>query len=301
MINGTTLATDNDLITHKQTASISISSYESRLKSAQNLTLPLEEELSLLRQLNEFELGRSLLTNQGLNGEWTAYVIIHGPKKQLTHPLENWLIHKAPLAKATQERFQIFRQQLQASLQNGMTVASVPCGLMDDLLVLDYSSLEQVNLIGIDLDERSLSLARDNATVYEKASLCSFIKKDAWDLGIHAAYDILTSNGLNIYETDSQKVTALYKEFALALKPAGILITSFLTPPPTLSPESSWKNYALEDVIRQKAIFADILQAKWQAFRTEEETRQQLETAGLKILEVIYDSQAMFPTVIAQK
>ena len=45
----------------------------------------------------------------------------------------------------------------------------------------------------------------------------------------------------------------------------------------------------------------DIIQAAWQAFRTEKQTRHQLETAGFSIVEVIYDSQGMFPTIVAKK
>jgi len=45
-------------------------------------------------------------------------------------------------------------------------------------------------------------------------------------------------------------------------------LNSFLTPPPMMSPESSWKNFVLADVIKQKALFADVLQTGWQCFRT---------------------------------
>ncbi|CEO17193.1 hypothetical protein RMONA_04035 [Rickettsia monacensis] len=37
------------------------------------------------------------------------------------------------------------------------------------------------------------------------------------------------------------------------------------------------------------------------SFRTEAETRKQLEKAGFQILEIIYDSQGIFPTVVARK
>ena len=43
------------------------------------------------------------------------------------------------------------------------------------------------------------------------------------------------------------------------------------------------------------------MQIGWQKFRTESQTREQLKEAGFRVLEVIYDSQGMFPTVIAAK
>ena len=66
-------------------------------------------------------------------------------------------------------------------------------------------------------------------------------------------------------------------------------------------PESTWRNFNPGDLKKQKAIFSDILQVQWQAFRTEAQTRAQLEEAGFKIREVIYDTQGMFPTVIAER
>ncbi len=293
-------ATSAQLITHHEDASLDLNRIQTRLQSSGNLALPLEEELELLEQLTQFELGRFLLKNKGLNGYWTYYIILHGPTKSDLHPLEHWLLNKAPTVKATQERFQIFRHELQSRLQSGMTLASIPCGRMDDLLGLDYSKVSDIQLVGIDLDRQSLVLAQDVANTYGYKNV-SLLHKDAWNLGAKAQYDIITSNGLNIYESDDQKVIELYKEFFSALRPNGVLITSFLTPPPALSPESSWKNYNPEDARTQKAIFGDIIGVAWQTFRTESKTREQLEEVGFKSVDIIYDSQGMFPTVVAWK
>ena len=289
------------IISHDHKGVLDYEQKQQRLKSSNNLSLPLEEELILLKQLDEFDLGKFLFKNKGLNGYWTSYIILYAPQKKLDHPLEQWIIHEAPTVKATQERFKIFNQQLQKNLKSNMCLASIPCGLMDDLLRLNFSNVENIKLIGIDLDDHSLILARENAANLKKNVMTSFLKKDAWDLNIQKQYDVLTSNGLNIYEPDDQKVVALYKQFYNALKPNGLLIASFLTPPPALSKESSWRNVNAENAIKQKAIFADILQVQWQAFRTENQTRAQLEKAGFKEIEIIYDSQGIFPTIIARK
>ena len=297
------LASDHHqgLISHKKShVECPLSVYQERLELKDSLALPLEEEKKLLKELYAFELGRFLLEHKGLNGYWTAYAILHGPKKKGFPPLEQWILHRAPVFKGTQERFQIFKHQLQKHLKNSMTVASIPCGLMDDLLGLDFSQTPEVALLGVDLDKNSLKLAQENAHAYACKNV-SFLEKDAWNLGVTEAYDMITSNGLNIYQPDDEKVVALYKEFHKALKKDGILITSFLTPPPALSPESTWKNYVAADTLKQKAIFADIIQTGWQTFRTENQTCQQLEEAGFAVVEVIYDSQGMFPTVVAKK
>lgn len=214
-------STNQPIISHDHNGVLDYEQNQQRLKSAKNLTLPLEEELMLLKQLYEFDLGNFLFKNKGLNGYWTSYIILHAPQRKLDHPLENWIIHEAPTVKATQERFKIFNHQLQKHLKSNMNLASIPCGLMDDLLRLDFSNVENIKLIGIDLDEHSLTLAHENAANLGKNVMTSFLKKDAWNLNIQERYDVLTSNGLNIYEPDDQKVVALYRQFLFLYSPLG--------------------------------------------------------------------------------
>ena len=64
------------------------------------LKLPLGETLNLLDQLAAFELGRFLLGHRGLNGYWTAYLILQGPHRQDLSPLEQWILHRAPVFRA---------------------------------------------------------------------------------------------------------------------------------------------------------------------------------------------------------
>ena len=290
------------LLSHngEQNNAFDLTIYKKNLEAKETLTLSLAEELTLLNELAQFELGRFLLENKGLNGFWTAYIILHGPQKKNLSELEQWTLHSAPVVKATQERFAIFQTELQQALKENTQMASIPCGLMDDLLGLDYTHHQNVKLVGIDLDPESLNLAKQNAGLHQHKNV-AFVQKNAWDLESSEQFDLITSNGLNIYEPDDKKIVDLYKEFHKSLKPKGILITSFLTPPPALSADSSWRDYNQEDTLKQRAIFADIIGAQWQAFRTEAQTREQLTEAGFKITKVIYDSQGMFPTVVAEK
>lgn len=299
MSQGSTVTEHDALISHTHKISEKLSYYQKRLSELSSYTLSLEEEQDLLKQLTEFELGRFLLSNQGLNGYWTSY-IISNDKKNTLHPLESWILQEAPTVMATRERYNIFKQQLQNHIHSGMEVASLPCGLMNDLFTLDYSSLSNLKLTGIDLDPESILLAKTNPNAPTGLKKV-FKQQNAWDLDISNQFDILTSNGLNIYQPDDQKVKALYKAFNKSMKTGGILITSFLTPPPFLSDTSPWKNYSTVNAMKQKAIFVDIIQAHWQAYRTECETRQQLKLAGFEVLNVIEDTQGMFPTVVARK
>lgn len=181
-----------------------------------------------------------------------------------------------------------------------MHISSIPCGLMDDLLGLSYLDVDNVTLTGIDLDAHSIFLAQKNAKKYGFKNV-NFHQEDAWKLDIDQEYDIITSNGLNIYEQDDGRVVALYQQFCQALKPGGLLVTSFLTPPPDLSSESTWKNINIDDALKQKAIFSDIIEVSWQVFRTENQVKIQLEKSGFEVLDIIYDTQGIFPTVLARK
>lgn len=288
-------------LSHNRSYEQKLGDIENRLSQEKALSLPLVQELALYQQLQEFELGRFLIRNRGLNGKWTSYIINGALQKGNLHPLEESLITQFPSILATRERFYIFKKETQKRLQSGMRLASIPCGSMEDLLSLDYTNLDDIFLTGIDLDPESLVLAQKNAQFSAFKGPIQFLEQDAWSLSERKTYDLITSNGLNIYEADNQKTLNLYKSFNRALKSGGILITSFLTPPPGMDSSSPWRNFDVDAVTKQRAVFSDILQVRWQSFRTEAEMKSHLEQAEFQVLDVIYDKQAMFPTIIAQK
>lgn len=270
------------------------------------------EQLDLLEQLTTFNLGRFVLLHGGLNGVWTQYLCLHPTHGRLTErndeglpfcDLEYWLLNRAPLTLATQQRFTIFQELCQHLLCEDIHLASVPCGLMDDLLTLDYAHLSKFKLTGIDLDAESLSLALTNAKQKNLLAHAQFLQRDAWALDIDSEFDVLLSNGLNIYETDEDRVIDLYRHFHHSLKPGGVLITSFFTPPPTLDPQSPWKldQIDLQDLLKQKILFNDILAVHFHAFRTEAQTRAQLEEVGFQDIQLHWDQGGLFPTVVAKK
>ncbi len=279
----------------------------SRLRQAGNLPgATVEQQISLLEELSTFALGRFLLENRGLNAYWTHQVVTYpqGAAWALSNSdLEYRIFEKLPMVLATRERFGIFRQQVQAMLRPGLALASIPCGLMGELLLLDYDRQPDITLTGIDLDQYAL----DDALVLAKerglAGRLSLHCEDAWSCRLKNEIEILTSNGLNIYEPDDVRVKARYRSFFYALKPSGTLIASFLTPPPTLSAESPWNFTEIdaESLALQHLLFVRIIEAKCSAFRTHAQTTAQLEHAGFVNIRFIDDRARMFPTVIARR
>lgn len=310
-ILGVNMLSASQNLSHEQRESSFLKSKEllvNKILSQGNLPYISEQErLDILDQLCEFEFGRFLIERGGLDGYWTQYVIQYPEKKatynEISSNLEAFLLNQAPTSLATQERFKIFKSQVQKLVKEGCCFASIPCGVMAELLDIDYSHIQKFSLSGIDLDSKSISLAKNYAEEKDLSSYCNFIEGDAWQLNTCEKYDLITSNGLNIYESDNEKTVQLYSQFYNALKKDGILITSFLTPPPIPGKHSEWKLDEVDqkDALFQKIVFSDVLHVKWQVFRTEAQTKKQLRGAGFKQVEIIYDKAHIFPTVVARK
>ena len=263
------------------------------------------EALKILDELQTFSLGRHLILHSSLNGYWTRYCVADQAMNRKTAlrdglgELEDFILNRAPTMQATQERFEIFQRETQVILHDEMTVASIPCGFMDDLLSLDYSQTSNIRRVGLDIDPESVEGALANAKTY--ALKAEAYIGDAWDLRVYAKqFDLITSNGLNIYVDNQEHELELYRSFASALKPRGWLITSFLTSPPSMDRNSPWQIIDRAAVLRQKIIFSDILNANWRVFRNEAQMRELLALAGFEVLKVSYDRQKLFPAVVAR-
>jgi len=280
-----------------------VNNTKERLKKTENLFLSFEETINLLDQLTQFELGRFLLHNRGLNGYWTSYIFQNAKGQTPKTPLEHWLLNKSLLVLA-RERLVSFQREIQKRIKPGIRFASIPCGLMDDLLYLNYNGINDFKLVGIDADPESLDFAEQNAKDHHLEDHTLFLQKDAWHLDIFDEFDLISSNGLNMYESDETRLIQLYQNFYQALAPEGTLIISFLPPPPeNQDPKDGWKNFnvAPEDLLKEMAIFTDIVQIKYLNFCTEDKMIHQLKSANFKIDRVIYNEQGSLPIAIAHK
>ncbi|MBY0462018.1 MAG: class I SAM-dependent methyltransferase [Alphaproteobacteria bacterium] len=278
-----------------------VASIKERLKATDPklLSLPLDETLKILDDMAKCNgLGKWLLMHQGLNGFWTAEAILRSGGGK-TGDVGRWIASDAPIFRATCERFSIFQNLLQDYLKTGAkTFVSVPCGTMEDLLILDATGKNDVRFIGVDLDADAALLIKEASDLHKKTSHCSkeFHQGDAFSLSVYVGNaDVIVSNGLNFYIKDDTEVIRLYESFAAALKPEGILIISHLSPPASAEP------YDTAALKKQLAIVKDICEMRWQVFRSEELVKQQLGMAGFEIQKVIYDKQKMFPTYVCKK
>jgi sugar/nucleoside kinase (ribokinase family)/ubiquinone/menaquinone biosynthesis C-methylase UbiE len=256
----------------------------------------IQRQIELIDELSQFDFGRYLLENQGINGYWTHYMLTHpwfggktgkNNRGELLSKMEHFVLEKAPLMLATQQRFQIFLTENQKQVKEHAKLASIPCGMMNELLYLNFEHIKEIQLIGIDYDA---SIFHDARLLAEQKGLLPFVKlfqQDAWQLHFHDEFDLISSNGLTIYEQDDAKIVELFQQFHRALKPGGKLVTSFLTPPPTLADHCEWNMSAvnMDDLLLQKILFVDIIASKFQCYRSTEQTRNQLTSIGYEQIE----------------
>lgn len=259
--------------------------------------------LSIVNELSQFELGRFFIKNQGaLSGYWTHYVI-SGFSESNLEPLERTILTQLPSSLATRQRFNIFQDLLHKHIRSHSVVCSVPCGSMMDLISLDLpDEVVEVRFVGIDLDKVSIDLAKSLAKFHDTTYSCQFFQQNAWDIGRHHpnSFDVITTNGLNIYERDDRKVIDLYTALQQSLKPGGKLIGSALS-----SPADDWSLEKIDPnaLELQRAIFSEILQATWANFRTPNQTKTQLKEAGFnqESIEIIWDDAHLMYTFMAEK
>ncbi len=212
-------------------------------------------------------------------------------------------MERNPRVIATQQRYINFGKIIQNYVQEDIVFASLPCGVMGDLLKLDFTGVDNFRLVGIDIDSESLEQAKKLAVEYGLLEKVEFHQEDAGNMPFQDEFTLLTCHGLHIYEPDDEKVTELYQQFFKALMPGGILVTSFLTTPPNIDPNSEWDMSQInsEDLLLSKIISFDILDAKFTAFRSSSTTKLQLQTVGFDEIEFIWDNARIYPTVTARK
>lgn len=270
----------------------------------------LEEVCSILEDLASFPLGRYIILSGGSNGMWTDYLI--SPQEYLTEKtlidldlslVERFFLFSSPAVLAQRELHAKLQKTAQNHIGDGKIFASIPCGLMRDLLSLDYSKSNNISLIGIDVDLDSLERSRALAST-KKIDQITYIQEDAWKMEYRNAFDFISSIGLNVYEKDKDKVIGLYKNLYDALKPGGMLFTGVLTWPPYIDKEKSeWDLNSIPkyDMHLEMVIHRDILNIQWFNFRTIAEAKDDFKKAGFKNIKIEQDSRCIFPAIIAIK
>lgn len=269
------------------------------------------EMMHWLEELQKFALGQFLLVHRGLNGFWTYHLNTVHPKisnplrdrQYQQSPLARFLYETSPNAVARQERFNYVLQLNQNSLVNNAKIASIPSGFMGDLLHLDYTGIQNVQIIGVDFDMALLQGACHLARSRGLAGRTKLHHLDAWQLPFRNEFTLISSHGLNVYVQDEAMYRQLYENFFAALKPGGQLVTSFLTPPPDVDPDSPWNAHVIDtQALRmQRIIFGDLIGIQFNVYRQPQAMVKMLQEIGYVDVQIVYDSGCVFPTLICRK
>ncbi|QIV96749.1 hypothetical protein EDC55_10378 [Allofrancisella inopinata] len=241
---------------------------------------------ALLVQLESCPLGRFLIENRGLDAYWTK--VITQNKGSYSNDFEAKLITTPPIFNATQERYQVFKQKI-LQLPDNIKILSVPAGLLPEF------SQELLLSKNFQIDAYDPDPYCAEKSGLSKLKNVKYIVENVFRMKIENHYDAVVSNGLNIYLKTNEEVRCFYQILSNSLKQGGTLISSFIASLEGVDIKSP------EHAKFGKEIFAEILNVKWTKTHTEEEFSQILSNCGFGIKEIIYDSQRMFPTVVAVK
>lgn len=273
-----------------------------KLKLQENLLIPFEQASSAVQSLTEFELGRSVMTLGHLNSSLVDY-ICHNEVSPTGHSFETWFLSKSPKIRAARERYHITKNILQQHLKSNITFGVMPCGVISKVAELDYTGVDNVKIVGYDNDIYGLANAEEKMQPFVDQGIVNLylLKRNIWLLDEDNQYEVILSNRLSVLEHDSEKVLELFKKIYNALKPGGSFICSFFTPSPLQAQEeSSWINVTREDMLLEHTIFVDIMDFH-PAIRHKSEFEKLLKGAGFEVVNVIFDSQHVYPTVVAKK
>jgi 2-polyprenyl-3-methyl-5-hydroxy-6-metoxy-1,4-benzoquinol methylase len=263
----------------------------------------LQERLEYFEQLSKFPLGQYLMQHQGFNGYWIDYVVDTSMHTGDLHQLEKYFLYQSPICIAVRERFKIIQQIIQELLFDGISIASIPCGAMKGILTPDLSMIKNIKIVGVDLDFDALSYAHENAEKQKLENVTQYIQADAWNLGMKEEFHLVSSHGLNYYESSPEQVMQLYTNLFQAIKPGGVFVTSIMTPSPSADEKSSWNMSKItdHDLKMMQTIFDDILRVRWNNTCTIDQTANYLEEVGFQDIRVVMDSFGMMPTLVCKR
>lgn len=267
-----------------------------------------DKKIKVFNQLCEFEYGRWMLINQGLNAYWANYLIYHDEIrrekmiKEPMHSLEKTILN-SPGVLSSKDRAKRNSTILQKLIKDNMTVASIPCAVMNDLLRLNQNGMDNIKLVGIDLDSAAIDLAKENAVKFKKEKFCTFKLADAFDLNIENEFDVLHSTGLNMYAKTEPELLKLYTNFYRAVKPGGYLVVTSNVPPKDENGSFTWSVGLMEMAAlpEQVLIFFDVIQIRQGMYCTKDQIISQLKTVGFTDIQVDFDSRKMFLCFTAKK
>ena len=186
---------------------------------------------SRLSELAATPIGRFILVNGGLNGYWTNYLagigcdFIQNKTKPRTfaNDTEEYIV--AASAEMRGEHELLLRKIIGPILKPGCVVASVPCGLMSEIL-LAADHFDGVKLYAIDIDKGNFDLIREKYGDRLVGNEFHPLEMNALTLEFDCTFDLITCLGFVMYLKE-ESFPNFFSRIYRALKPGGRLLLSF--------------------------------------------------------------------------
>ena len=261
--------------------------------------------LEVFENLLRSKLGVFLIVNRGLNGYWTDKIVNFPSyseiEKEKYTDFDKYLM-TMPIFMATQQRFLHFKKAIQDISRSKMiNVLAAPCGVLPEFYNAENKNINYID--ALDIDKENFSLIEEKYRESKDKSKIRFINLDLLKFDKKNTYDLVVSNGLNLYISNIDILNKMFSILFNSLKANGYLITSFLSLPAVLSDKSPWdmEKINLDLLAHQELIFKEILNVSWANYQSFNEFKALLREIGFQEIRIIWDVQKMFPTIIAQK
>lgn len=257
-----------------------------------------EELLAFLEDIISFPLGRYLLEHKKLSGYWLDFLLSPPSHYVSVNSLEESFLWKFPSILGMRESVQNIKKIIEQNLQDGISIASFPCGLMSELLTLNYTRIKKFSLCGIDEDFQSIVLASELAEKNNLSSVVSFFQDHS--LECTNLFHVIV-NKVSLFDSQPER---FYEHYYEKLYPKGLLLTYFSTFSPSFSSSSPWnpKSFKTHSSKLEEVIFQNVLGIRWEnSCKTYDEVAENLNKFGFKNIEFIPSLSSTNVAVIAQK
>ena len=186
---------------------------------------------SRLNELAATPIGRFILVNGGWNGYWTNYLaeigcdLIQNKAKplQFTNETEEYILSE--YAEVRGEHELMLRKIIGPIMKPGAVVASVPCGLMSEVLMAT-DHFEGIQLYAIDIDKENFDLIREKYGDRLAGNEFHPLEMDALTLDFDCKFDLITCVGFVVY-IKQENFPDFLSRIHRAIKPGGRLLLSF--------------------------------------------------------------------------
>jgi len=282
-----------------------------KLDSKKKLSLEAFLKTDLYKEIQASSFWRHNIYNGGLSGPFTEYFALFETTwkkdfwnkdiQNIDHVYLNE--HALPLAyRSTILKTQkILSEKVEELLNSGeqkIEISSLACGTMYDALGAKYKNSEKITFSGFDVDQESLELAQEKASIlgYEnqriKLTKCNVVSSSLPE----NQYDIVVCNGFSFY-IDDESLLRVIENVKKALKPNGVFLMSFIHPP------TEWRLSDTEKKVGEviQKIF-DVFPMNWSAnLRTDAQIRPLLEKGGFSDVSILEEGHQIHPLLKATK